>query len=157
MREPDFERAIARDKDIYSQIELFLSDQKRLIYVPTDNIGLRITLRLERELASVSPLLNLLQLVHKENTCALSSSCWLHDPSCIRVLLEFLNEYGVIAREDVSHGHYVHVEQVAIFIPVSDGILLFFHVLPKSLDVFHHQVLPGELGVIWEVVENPKL
>ena len=48
MGEPDFERAIARNKDIYSQIELFLSDQKRLIYVPTDDIGLRIALRLER-------------------------------------------------------------------------------------------------------------
>ena len=101
--------------------------------------------------------MNLLQLVHKENTCALSSSRWLHDPSCIRVLLEFLNEYSVIARKDVGHGHYVHVKQVTIFIPVGNWILLFLHVLSKSLDVLHHQVLPGELGVIWEVVENPKL
>ena len=64
MGEPDFERAIARNKDIYSQIELFLSDQKRLIYVPADDIGLRIALSLERQLAGVSPFLNLLQLVH---------------------------------------------------------------------------------------------
>ena len=62
--EPDLKWSIASYKDINSEIKLLLPNEERLIDVPRNNIGLLLSLLLERQLGGLGPLLKLLYLVH---------------------------------------------------------------------------------------------
>lgn len=78
----------------------------------------------------------------------------LHDPGGVRVALELLHKYGVVARQHVCHGHHVHVHVVAIGVLLGDGVAFLLHVLSPSLDILNHEVLPRELKVVWKMIDQ---
>ena len=108
------------------------------IDIATDYILFLVDLGLQGHLAVVSPLLNLFQFVHEEDTFALGTGGWLHDPGSTWVLFEFFNEDGVILRKDIGHGHDVKVTEVALLILFGNGVVFLFHFFPESLDILDH-------------------
>lgn len=95
--QPYFHGSITCNKYIYSQIKFLRTNKQWFVNISANNVGLLVHLRLEGKFTSVSPFLNLLQLIDEENTLSLSSTCRLHNPSCIWVLFKFLNKYSIIA------------------------------------------------------------
>jgi hypothetical protein len=110
-------------------------------------------LRLRGDLAVVGPLLNLLQFVYQEDTLALGSAVWLHDPGGVGVLFKLFNENSVIAWQDIGHWNNVHIEQVSVLVSLSNWVIVFFHVFAETLDILYHQVFSGEFQMVRKVVE----
>ena len=97
--------------------------------------------------------MNLTQLVDEKDALALGARSWLHDPRCVGVLPELLLEDYVVAGQDVRHRNNVQVDEVALLIALGDWIVLFFHILSETLEVFYHQIFPREFEVIWVMVQ----
>ena len=94
-----------------------------------------------------------MELVDEKDTFSLRSCGRLHDPRLVWLSSEFILEDRVIARQDVSHRNDLHVDEISRCIFFSQRIAFFLHFSPEAFDVLHHQVLPGQLEVIREVVQ----
>jgi hypothetical protein len=104
----------------------------------------------------VGPFAQLCQLVHEENTFALSSVCRLHDPGYFRCALELLLEEIVITWELVSQRHNIQVNKGTRLVALSKWGIFFLHFFHEALDVLDHQVLPSKLQVIGVVIYKSK-
>lgn len=151
--QPYFQWLITCHKNINSEIKFLASNKERLVNISTNNIGLLLDLRLEWELTCVGPFLNLFKFIYKENALTLGSIRRLHDPGCVWVLFKLLDENGVITWENICHGNDVHITQVAVVISIGNGIVFLLHVLSEPFYVLYHQVLPGQLEMVWIMVQ----
>lgn len=130
--------------------------------------------------AVAGPLLDLRELVDEEDAFSLRLPARLHDPRAGRALPELLHEQVVVGRQHERHRHEVYGQsqrvsdgtyerdggerkkaarftQVEVFpalVLLGQGTGLLLQVFAVALDVLDHQVLPGQLVVVWEVVDH---
>lgn len=130
------------------------------------------------------PLLDLGQLVDEEDAFALSLSTGLHDPRAGRVLAELLHKEVIVGGEHERHGDKIctkHTSQAVtqhskacvsllrfprqpdgftqinifpVLVLLRQRTTLLLQLLAVALDILDHQVFPGQLVVVGEVVDH---
>ena len=84
--EVNFERSEGGDEDVESHVKLLSTDEKGIVDVSGDDVGLLHQVGVEHRPALPRPLLQLGQLVDQEDPAALRLSARLHDPRGVGVL-----------------------------------------------------------------------
>ena len=105
------QRPVARDHHVYPEVELLTSDEKRVLDVPGDDVGLGFIVfgfaflrgfpsrvRSVFGVVPVAPFLDLRQLVDEEDALALCFAYRFHDPRPVRRASELLYEQGIVRR-----------------------------------------------------------
>lgn len=85
---------------------------------------------------------------------ALLSCSRLENPCDTGILFEVFSELIKLFWKYVSHWNDIHIEKGSIFIFFCDRILFLFHLLPESLDILNHAVLPYKFIRIWKMVDK---
>ena len=102
----------------------------------------------------ILPPFELCELSYEENTRALRSMGWLHDPCGVRLAPEFLNEDVVVSRENVGLWDNVHVDISAKFIFFSKCVVVPLKIFSVPLYVFDHEIFLAEFIRVGEVVQD---
>ena len=71
--EPRFQRSIAGNQNVHPQVELLTADEQRVLHIARDNVTLPALTILKGQLTLVGPTLELVKLVHQEDTLALGA------------------------------------------------------------------------------------
>uniref|UniRef100_A0A480HXA7 Putative tubulin polyglutamylase TTLL1 isoform X3 n=1 Tax=Sus scrofa TaxID=9823 RepID=A0A480HXA7_PIG len=147
--------AVRGHQDVQAQVELPAADEERVADVQRDHVGLLGRLRHERRgFAVPGPLFDLRELVDQKDTLALGSATRFHDPGAGGAFPELLHKQVVVGGQHVGDRDKVQVEVFPTFVLLRQGAPFLLQLLPVPLDVLHHQILPRQLIVVWEMVDD---
>lgn len=96
--QPHFQRPVACNQYIYSQIKLLPSNQQWIFNVPRYHICFLQRQCLKWQFGGCCPLFELIELVDQEYTLALSFWWRFHDPHLVGIPPELIHEYLIVTR-----------------------------------------------------------
>ena len=106
--EVSLQRTIGRDQHIHAKVVLLPAYEVGLFDVATDYVAfLEVRLLEVLDPGDVSPLFELCELIHQEDTFALRPIGWLHDPGDFGASFKLFLEQVVILRKLIGQGHDV--------------------------------------------------
>ena len=152
--EVNLERSEGSHQDVESHVELFPSDQQRVVNIARYHVGLLHQVGVEDGLAFSGPFLQFGKFVDEKYSGSLGLPARLHDPGGVGVLPVLLHEHVVVGGEDEGGGDEVQVEVATLGTFLRQRVPLPLQISPVALDVLHHGVLPGELVVVGEMVDQ---
>ena len=152
MREPSETRSVQikcegvvrSDEDIYTHIEFFVTDQKRIVDVSLNDVRLRLVGR-------VRPIRNLADPAKQENTLTLAATNRFHDPHQFLIFASFvfLMKNGILTGQVISKRKVI-IPRCFFCLPLP------FQCFFISLHILREKVLPANLIKIAKMV-NPLL
>ena len=145
------------DQNVEPHVELLAAHEERIVDVAGDDVGLLHQVRVEHSLALPRPLLQLGQLVDEEDARALRLPARLHDPGGVGVLAVLLHKHVVVRGQDEGRGDEVQIQVATLGALLGQGVALPLEVAAVPLDVLHHGVLPRQLVVVGEMVDQLKV